>query len=210
MFTKKYVGPVNCASCEKGIINMSGQPADYHAWKRLPFREPSERIARVSNRLKLTFYLFSTAKGFLKSWPWCAQVKATTKWATTTQPWTTDKTSTTPTDQMDTLQTNTAHWMRSCMEVLSTTCTTSWPRVPRWEPEEAILRLKTTQLLPTHLPATKDMVGLPRSCLWRRSTVSSHCTTWVQPFQTTWTHFQMCGEPFTQRKQTYTDIKVNE
>lgn len=22
MFTKKYVGPVNCASCEKGIINL--------------------------------------------------------------------------------------------------------------------------------------------------------------------------------------------
>ena len=49
MFTKKYVGPVNCASCEKGIINLIGQPVDYHAWKRLPFREPSERIARVSN-----------------------------------------------------------------------------------------------------------------------------------------------------------------
>merc|ERR1712045_430865 len=46
MFTKKYVGPVNCASCEKGIINLLGQPVDYHAWKRLPFREPSERIAR--------------------------------------------------------------------------------------------------------------------------------------------------------------------
>lgn len=46
MFTKKYVGPVNCASCEKGIINLNGQAADYHAWKRLPFREPSERIAR--------------------------------------------------------------------------------------------------------------------------------------------------------------------
>jgi len=46
MFTKKYVGPVNCASCEKGIVNLIGQPVDYHAWKRLPFREPSERIAR--------------------------------------------------------------------------------------------------------------------------------------------------------------------
>ena len=47
MFTKKYVGPVNCASCEKGIVNLAGQPVDYYAWKRLPFREPSERIARV-------------------------------------------------------------------------------------------------------------------------------------------------------------------
>ena len=48
MFTKKYVGPVNCASCDKGIVNLLGQPVDYHVWKRLPFREPSERIARVS------------------------------------------------------------------------------------------------------------------------------------------------------------------
>jgi len=46
MFTKKYVGPANCASCEKGIVNLIGQPVDYYAWKRLPFREPSERIAR--------------------------------------------------------------------------------------------------------------------------------------------------------------------
>lgn len=47
MFTKKYVGPVNCASCEKNITNLLAQPVDYHVWKRLPFREPSERIARV-------------------------------------------------------------------------------------------------------------------------------------------------------------------
>lgn len=46
MFTKKYVGPANCASCEKNITNLLGQPVDYHVWKRLPFREPSERIAR--------------------------------------------------------------------------------------------------------------------------------------------------------------------
>lgn len=48
MLTKKYVGPVNCASCEKGIVNLQGMPAEYLAWKRLPFREPQERIARVS------------------------------------------------------------------------------------------------------------------------------------------------------------------
>jgi len=46
MFSKKYVGPANCASCDKGITNLIGQPADHHVWKRLPFREPSERIAR--------------------------------------------------------------------------------------------------------------------------------------------------------------------
>ena len=48
MFSKKYVGPANCASCDKNIVNLIGTPADHHVWKRLPFREPSERIARVS------------------------------------------------------------------------------------------------------------------------------------------------------------------
>lgn len=24
MLTKKYVGPVDCASCEKGIVNLNG------------------------------------------------------------------------------------------------------------------------------------------------------------------------------------------
>lgn len=46
MFTKKYVGPVHCASCEKGIVNLEGKMADKVHWNRLPFREPGERIAR--------------------------------------------------------------------------------------------------------------------------------------------------------------------
>lgn len=48
MFTKKYVGPVDCASCEKGIVNLCGLRAENVNWNRLPFREPTERIARVS------------------------------------------------------------------------------------------------------------------------------------------------------------------
>jgi len=47
MFTKKYVGPVDCASCEKGIVNLNGLRAENVNWNRLPFREPTERIARV-------------------------------------------------------------------------------------------------------------------------------------------------------------------
>jgi hypothetical protein len=46
MFTRKPVGPVACASCEKGIVNLLGTQADYLAWKKLPFREPNERIAK--------------------------------------------------------------------------------------------------------------------------------------------------------------------
>ena len=57
MFTKKYVGPVDCASCEKGIVNLNGLRAENVAWNRLPFREPNERIARVS---KITFHFKHT------------------------------------------------------------------------------------------------------------------------------------------------------
>lgn len=46
MFTKRPYGPVNCASCEKDIVNLQGRQADYLSWKKMPFREPTERIAR--------------------------------------------------------------------------------------------------------------------------------------------------------------------
>jgi len=49
MFTKKPLGGMSCASCERNITNLSGVIADYQPWKKLPFREPSERIARVSS-----------------------------------------------------------------------------------------------------------------------------------------------------------------
>ena len=38
----------NCASCERNITNLLDGKADHQNWKRLPFREPNERIARVS------------------------------------------------------------------------------------------------------------------------------------------------------------------
>jgi hypothetical protein len=46
MFTKKHLSPVTCASCEKNIINLEGKMADYLPWKRLPFKEPGERISK--------------------------------------------------------------------------------------------------------------------------------------------------------------------
>jgi hypothetical protein len=48
MFTKKYVGPVECASCEKGIVNLYSKQAEKVHWNKLPFREPGDRIAKVS------------------------------------------------------------------------------------------------------------------------------------------------------------------
>ena len=53
MFTKKPLGGMSCASCERNITNLSGHMADYQAWKKLPFREPNERIARVTNTIFL-------------------------------------------------------------------------------------------------------------------------------------------------------------
>lgn len=47
MFTKKPLGGMSCASCEKDIINLQGKKADFLPWNKFPFRDPSERIARV-------------------------------------------------------------------------------------------------------------------------------------------------------------------
>lgn len=47
MFTKKPLGGTSCASCAKDIIDMYGKKVDYLPWGKLPFRDPSERIARV-------------------------------------------------------------------------------------------------------------------------------------------------------------------
>jgi len=46
MFTKKHLGPMNCASCEKDIVNLIGQPVDHYNWKRMPMRNQPDRIAR--------------------------------------------------------------------------------------------------------------------------------------------------------------------
>lgn len=53
MFTKKPLGGISCASCERNITNLAGVMADYQPWKKLPFRENNDRIARVS-------YLYNT------------------------------------------------------------------------------------------------------------------------------------------------------
>ena len=47
MFSKKPLGGLSCASCEKGLIDMQGQRVEFMPWNKLPFRDPAERIARV-------------------------------------------------------------------------------------------------------------------------------------------------------------------
>lgn len=62
MFTKKPLGGVSCASCERNITNMSGLVVDYTPWKKLPFREPGERIAKVI--YSYIIYVYSMVKVF--------------------------------------------------------------------------------------------------------------------------------------------------
>ena len=47
MFAKKPLGGWSCASCEKDIVNMYGNKADYYPWMKLPVRDANERISKV-------------------------------------------------------------------------------------------------------------------------------------------------------------------
>lgn len=47
MFSKKPLGGLSCASCEKGLVDMYGRKVEFMPWNKLPFRDPAERIARV-------------------------------------------------------------------------------------------------------------------------------------------------------------------
>jgi hypothetical protein len=46
MLTKKSIGLVNCASCDKGIHNLSGLRGEFMSKNKMPARETTERIAR--------------------------------------------------------------------------------------------------------------------------------------------------------------------
>lgn len=47
MFTKKPLGGTSCAACAKDVVDMYGKQVQFQPWGKLPFRDPSERIARV-------------------------------------------------------------------------------------------------------------------------------------------------------------------
>mgnify|MGYP000046396530 FL=1 len=47
MFTKKPLGGTSCASCAKDVVDLYGKRVEYQPWGKMPFRDPSERIARV-------------------------------------------------------------------------------------------------------------------------------------------------------------------
>lgn len=62
MFTKKPLGGMSCASCEKNLINLYGRQAEHIPWSRFPFRDPSERIAKVRYSLITIFLMLRSDK----------------------------------------------------------------------------------------------------------------------------------------------------
>lgn len=47
MLTRKQLGPVNCASCDKNVFNLLGTAAEFSPAKKMPVRDSgTERIAR--------------------------------------------------------------------------------------------------------------------------------------------------------------------
>lgn len=46
MLARKHEG-WKCGSCEKGLVNMSGMPAEFYNWRRMPKRD-KERLPMVS------------------------------------------------------------------------------------------------------------------------------------------------------------------
>lgn len=47
MLARKPLGGWSCASCQKDLEKLMGKIAPYHAWNKLPYRDPADRIARV-------------------------------------------------------------------------------------------------------------------------------------------------------------------
>ena len=47
MFSKKPLGPVSCASCQKKITNLAGALAEYQVTGTFPYRDPKDRLHQV-------------------------------------------------------------------------------------------------------------------------------------------------------------------
>ena len=58
MLAKKPLGGWSCAACEKGLINLQGLPVDFHAWNKMPQRDPADRIARVGQGFSKMLNMF--------------------------------------------------------------------------------------------------------------------------------------------------------
>jgi hypothetical protein len=47
MLSRKPLEGISCASCEKGLVNMSGMPVPYYNWKKMPVSH-NDRTPMVS------------------------------------------------------------------------------------------------------------------------------------------------------------------
>lgn len=47
MLAKKPLGGFSCISCQKGITNMAGAIAEYQVQGKFPWRDPTDRLAKV-------------------------------------------------------------------------------------------------------------------------------------------------------------------
>lgn len=47
MFAKKPLGGWSCASCETNLETLIGRRAEYQPWRKVPYRDPADRLARV-------------------------------------------------------------------------------------------------------------------------------------------------------------------
>lgn len=47
IFVKKQLNPMACASCETKLKHVPTKPGNYAHWKKLPSRDPMDRLPRA-------------------------------------------------------------------------------------------------------------------------------------------------------------------
>ena len=47
MVSKKPLGGFSCINCQKNLVNVSGMKAHYNSWNKLPYRDPTDWLAKA-------------------------------------------------------------------------------------------------------------------------------------------------------------------
>ena len=58
-----------CPACEKDNFCLNGNKAEFIPWGKLPYRDPTDRIARVNKFIKVTI-MYRLGKDFQKCYLW--------------------------------------------------------------------------------------------------------------------------------------------
>ena len=65
MLSKKQLKGFKCATCDIGIMNMHGMPAQYHSWKNFPSNEKKDIVCfRYTQNLPITQSIELTKKQY--------------------------------------------------------------------------------------------------------------------------------------------------